>query len=37
LDDIINQTVNRILDLFDIELDEELFERWRGATTPDES
>ncbi len=30
LDDIINQTVNRILDLFDIELDHDLFERWQG-------
>ena len=32
LDDLINQTVNRILDLFDIELDEDLFERWKGAS-----
>ena len=30
LDDIINQTVNRMLDLFDIELDHELFKRWQG-------
>ncbi len=30
LDDIINQTVNRILDQFDIELEEDLFERWSG-------
>ncbi|MFQ5611615.1 MAG: UbiX family flavin prenyltransferase [Anaerolineae bacterium] len=30
LDDIINQTVNRVLDLFDIELDEDLFNRWQG-------
>jgi 4-hydroxy-3-polyprenylbenzoate decarboxylase len=31
LDDIINQTVNRILDLFDITLPHDLFERWQGA------
>lgn len=31
LDDIINQTVNRLLDLFGIELDEDLFARWQGA------
>jgi 4-hydroxy-3-polyprenylbenzoate decarboxylase len=30
LDDIINQTVNRVLDLFDIELDQDLFSRWQG-------
>jgi len=30
LDDIINQTVNRVLDLFDIELDHDLFNRWQG-------
>ena len=30
LDDIINQTVNRVLDLFDIELDHDLFKRWQG-------
>lgn len=28
LDDIINQTVNRVLDLFDIELPADLFQRW---------
>ena len=28
VDDIVNQTVNRVLDLFDIELPEDLFERW---------
>ncbi|MDQ7030622.1 MAG: UbiX family flavin prenyltransferase [Ardenticatenia bacterium] len=28
LDDIVNQTVNRVLDLFDIELPHDLFERW---------
>ncbi len=31
IDDIVNQTVNRVLDLVDIELDEELFERWAGG------
>jgi 4-hydroxy-3-polyprenylbenzoate decarboxylase len=31
LDDIINQTVNRILDVLDIELDQDLFQRWQGA------
>ncbi len=30
LDDIINQTVNRVLDLFEIELDHDLFKRWQG-------
>ena len=30
VDDIVNQTVNRVLDLVDIELDTDLFERWRG-------
>ena len=30
IDDIINQTVNRVLDLFDIELPEDLFNRWQG-------
>ncbi len=30
LDDIINQTVNRALDLLHIELPQDLFERWRG-------
>lgn len=30
LDDIINQTVNRVLDLFDIDLDHDLFKRWQG-------
>lgn len=31
IDDIVNQTVNRTLDLFDIELPQDLFERWSGA------
>ncbi len=29
--DIVDQTVNRILDQFDIELEQELFTRWQGA------
>lgn len=28
LDDVINQTVNRVLDIFDIELSQDLFQRW---------
>ncbi|MEQ0828529.1 UbiX family flavin prenyltransferase [Enterobacter dykesii] len=31
LDDVINQTVNRVLDQFDIDLPEDLFTRWKGA------
>lgn len=31
LDDIINQSVNRILDLLGIELEKDLFERWKGT------
>ncbi|EAR5801133.1 UbiX family flavin prenyltransferase [Salmonella enterica] len=31
LDDVINQTVNRILDQFDIPLPHDLFVRWQGA------
>lgn len=31
LDDVINQTVNRVLDQFDITLPEDLFTRWQGA------
>lgn len=31
IDDIVNQTVNRVLDQFDIELETDLFERWQGA------
>lgn len=30
VDDIINQSVNRVLDLFDIELSQDLFARWQG-------
>lgn len=29
--EIVDQTVNRILDLFDIELPHDLFQRWQGA------
>ncbi len=36
LDDIINQTVNRILDLFEIELDHDLFKRWQGPENKQE-
>lgn len=31
LDDVINQTLNRVLDQFDIDLPEDLFTRWQGA------
>ncbi len=31
LDDIINQTVNRVLDLLDIDLPQDLFQRWQGG------
>lgn len=31
IDDIVNQTVNRVLDLLDIELPTDLFTRWQGA------
>ena len=31
IDDLINQTVNRVLDQFDIELPDDLFERWTGS------
>lgn len=31
IDDIVNQTVNRVLDLLDIELPEDLFARWAGG------
>ena len=37
LDDVINQTVNRVLDQFDIELSEDLFTRWAGGNTPGRS
>ena len=31
IDDLINQTVNRVIDQFDIELPDDLFERWTGS------
>lgn len=31
IDDIVNQTVNRVLDLADIDLPEDLFTRWHGG------
>ncbi len=31
VDDIVNQTVNRILDLLDVELEADLFTRWAGG------
>ncbi|RIK18414.1 MAG: 3-octaprenyl-4-hydroxybenzoate carboxy-lyase [Anaerolineae bacterium] len=31
VDDIVNQTVNRVLDLLDITLPEDLFRRWQGG------
>ena len=33
VDDIINQTVNRVLDVLKIELEHDLFDRWTGPTT----
>jgi 4-hydroxy-3-polyprenylbenzoate decarboxylase len=37
IEDIVNQTVNRILDLFEIELSQDLFRRWQGAKASNES
>jgi 4-hydroxy-3-polyprenylbenzoate decarboxylase len=34
IDDIINQTVNRVLDLLEIDLTEDLFDRWQGPHPP---
>ena len=34
LEDIIDQTVNRALDLLDVELDNDLFPRWDGPPNP---
>lgn len=31
IDDIVNQTVNRVLDLLDVELPADLFQRWQGG------
>jgi 4-hydroxy-3-polyprenylbenzoate decarboxylase len=33
IDDIVDQTVNRVLDLFDINLNDDLFTRWQGGKT----
>jgi 4-hydroxy-3-polyprenylbenzoate decarboxylase len=33
LDQIIDQTINRALDLLGIELDQDLFPRWQGPPT----
>ena len=33
VDDIINQTVNRVLDVLKIELEHDLFDRWTGPPT----
>lgn len=37
IDDLINQTVNRVLDLVDIELTADLFQRWQGGKPARES
>ena len=34
LAEVVDQTVNRVLDMFDIELDLDLFPRWQGASRP---
>jgi len=31
VDEIVDQTVNRLLDLLGLELPEDLFQRWRGG------
>jgi 4-hydroxy-3-polyprenylbenzoate decarboxylase len=36
IDDIINQTINRVLDLLNIELPVDLFTRWQGAKPSNE-
>jgi 4-hydroxy-3-polyprenylbenzoate decarboxylase len=33
VDDIVDQTVNRVLDVLGLELDHDLFERWQGPST----
>lgn len=33
IDDIVNQTINRILDLVEIDLPADLFQRWEGGAT----
>ena len=30
IDDIVNQTVNRVLDQFEVDLPDDLFQRWEG-------
>jgi len=37
LDDIINQTVNRVIDQFDIDLPKDLFTRWQGPAASNAS
>jgi 4-hydroxy-3-polyprenylbenzoate decarboxylase len=37
LDDIINQTVNRVLDVLEIELSKDLFNRWHGPPESERS
>ena len=37
IDDIINQSVNRVLDLLEIELEGDLFRRWEGGRTRDDA
>jgi 4-hydroxy-3-polyprenylbenzoate decarboxylase len=32
INELVDQTVNRVLDVLDIELKEELFERWKGKS-----
>ncbi|MFN2136239.1 MAG: UbiX family flavin prenyltransferase, partial [Candidatus Promineifilaceae bacterium] len=34
IDDLLNQTINRILDLVEIELEADLFRRWQGGGAP---
>ena len=34
IDDIVNQTINRVLDQFAIQLPEDLFQRWTGPSKP---
>jgi 4-hydroxy-3-polyprenylbenzoate decarboxylase len=36
INDIVNQAVNRLLDLLDIELEQDLFTRWQGGSAADE-
>lgn len=37
IDDIVDQTVNRLCDLLDIQLPQDLFQRWQGAGRQDAS